>query len=247
MNKKNLILTIIIAVLSVAGLTLGIISICGGFSVNESDYRVYKEEKYAKEISVLISEVIFWPSTSINYHQIYRDGQIVERRTEETGQGIDGYRMFQRLSVTGTGAYDEKCAYNERKLIRVVSINGEEKKTEEEVTSVNRFAEIKKEFSGDYRKYLNAFTPEIFTEIYIMRQGNVVYYKVVFDDEKTVSIMGTNTGRLQLLVVAENGKTTLLRFMYDKKANPKLSDDEDSSAILEFSPTVDISSWENLG
>ncbi len=39
MNKKNLILTIIIAVLSVAGLTLGIISICGGFSVNESDCR----------------------------------------------------------------------------------------------------------------------------------------------------------------------------------------------------------------
>ncbi len=246
MNKKNLIITIAVVFVAIVGLTLAIIAMCGGFRVYDEDYRKVSGKKYSEELSSYIIQVANWNGTVISYDQLYADGQEISIRTEEIGSNSGDYRMFHTLSVTGQGAYSEKCSYIGNTFIRVFTADGQSTVTSETVTAESRFDQLKKQFSGDYRKYVNAFTSDVFDEILIMRQADGTYYKVIFSDEMTARIMGSNSRRLQILLSVKDGKTLLLRFIYDKKANPLVSDDEDSSIILEFSDGVDQTLWEDL-
>lgn len=247
MTKKNSRVLIAVVILFFSAvLGIGVAALCGAFEKNGNDYRRVSGSKYSNALADYISQIVSWDETVIFYQQTYADGQIIERRTEEIGSGIDGYEMYHVMTVSGLGDYAEKCSYNDRIFVKVTETNGEDIVSTENIETVNRFAEIKKEFSGDCKKYLIAFTSDIFTDIYVLKQGDETLYKVFFDEKTTQSIMGANSERLQLLVSVKNGKTVMLRFMYDKQANPSLSDDSSSSVILEFSGDVDISDWEDL-
>lgn len=247
MTKKNSRVLIVVVILFFSAvLGVGVAALCGAFDVDGNDYVRVSGSKYSKALSGYVSQIVSWDETVIVYQQNYADGQIIKRRTEEVGSGKDGYEMYHVMTVSGLGDYAERCSYCDGVLIKVTELDGEDIVSTESIESVNRFAEIKKEFSGDCKKYLMAFTSDIFSDIYVLRQGDETLYKVDFDDKTTQSIMGANSKRLQLLVSVKNGKTVMLRFMYDKQANPSLSDDSSSSVILEFSQAVDKNTWEDL-